>query len=513
MAHNRDSLISEKAETFESLLQESKELLSTLRKEVTNGEGILDPNTQKKKELLVKLDPIMKELHTQWKALSEEEEKARLLASISSVNEDEKLTTKETSPAIAIANARKKLKSVMQHLKDIITAITALTITTESHFKEKIDHFNQENRDVDIEISALSKEYALLRKNTAYIARLEYGKDLSTYMTYGTAALKAVVTIGLAWFHTLGEAAETAGTIFYPISAAFTSSAKLFSFLGRTTQFFIASTEANKREISEVRKLELEDTKALLRKSAMFKLLTFSLSLLSTLALAGVLATPIGWAFVAAATLVDWIDDGLGASQRADKALQKFKEKHTEELVDPAEENRDILNQLKILQKKADQAKSEARWGFANTVAMILIACGPIPFAGPILGLAGLAVFGIVSIRNTYVAAKPYVEKYFTATEPKQDDPEKEALPPKKQHKHTIEIELAIIPGQARIMELLAGSDPKKPTPQTHADKPGFTSIFKPPINDLTITELKETVTLGHKTNKNSGPGPSSGSI
>jgi len=508
MAQSQDSLMREQSETFESLLEESKKLLSELRKEVTNGEGILDPNTQKKKELLVKLDPIMKELHKKWKALHEEE-KARILTSTSAINEDEKQTTEKTS--VAIADARKKLKSVMQHLKDIITAITALTIDTENHFKEKIDQFNKENIDVDIQISALSKEYALLRKNTAYIARLEYGKDLSTYMTYGTAALKAAVTIGLAWFNTLSEAAQTAGAIFYPISAAFTSSAKLFSFLGRTSQFFIASSEANKREISEVRKLELEDTKALLRTSAMFKLLTFSLSLLSVLAFAGILATPIGWAFVAAATVVDWIDDGLGASQRADKTLQKFKKEHEKELTDPAKADKDILNELNTLQEKADHAKSEARWGFANAVAMILIACGPIPFAGPILGLAGLAVFGAVSIRNAYVAAKPYVEKYFTATEPKQDNPEKEVSSPEKQHKHTAEIELAMMPGQAKIMGLLGNSDSKKAPLQIHDPQPKFTPIFKPSSNDPTTTSPKEEVTLAHKV-KSSGPSSSSSS-
>ena len=505
MAHSQDSLRPEHVETFESLLKELNRLLSELRKEVTNGEGTLDPNTQKKKELLVKLDPIMKEFYKKCKELHEEEENTRILASSSFVNKDEKLTPEKTK--LAIANARKKLKSVMQHLKDIITAITTLTISTENSFKEKIDQFNQENINiaVGIQLLDLSKEYTLLRKNTNYIARLEYGKDLSTYMTYGTAALKAAVTIGLAWFNTLNEAAQVAGTIFYPISAAFTSSAKLFSFLGRASQFFIASNAANKREISAIRKLELEDTKALLRNSAGFKLLTFSFSLLSVLAFAGILATPIGWAFVAVATVADWIDDGLGASQRADKALHKFKEEYTEKL---AQGKTEIVSQLNTLQEKTEHAKLEAQWGFANAVAMILMACGPIPLAGPILGLAGLGVFGIVSIRNTYIAAKPYVEKYFAAPEPKQDDHEPAVSSPEKPHKPTVEIELTSMPGQAKIMGLLANSNSKKATPSTQDDQPKFTSIFKSLINDPAITAPEEKVTRNHnKTSK----GPSSG--
>lgn len=500
MMHDRDSLlIPEQAEAFDSLLEESKKLLSELRKEVTNGEGILDPNTQKKKELLVRLDPIINELHKQSKALREKE--AKIMASVSRASEEEKLNINKTRQAIA--GAGKKLNSVMQHLKNIIIAITALTIDTQSDFIEKIELFNKENTDVDKEILALSAEYALLRENTKYIARLEYGKDLSTYMTYGTTALNAVVTVGLAWFITLGEAARAAGAIFYPITAAFTSLARLFSFLGRTTQFFIASSQANKQEIDAVRKLELEDTKALLRKSAVFRLLTLSLNLLSTLAFAGLLATPIGWALVAAATLVEWIDDGLGASQRADKLLQKFEKEHPEVLTDPETADADILREFKTLKEKADHAKSEAKWGFANVVAMMLIACGPIPFAGPILGLAGLAIFGIVSIRNAYVAAKPYIEKHLATEGAKQDDPKEEVSSHKKQPKP--EIELVIRPGQAKIMGLLARHDPKKPTLQTHSGQPTFTPMFRPAGNDSAITTHEEKTRLAHKVRKSSG--------
>jgi hypothetical protein len=118
---------------------------------------------------------------------------------------------------------------------------------------------------------------------------------------------------------------------------------------------------------------------------------------------------------------VDWIDDGLLAARTANKTLQRFKDKHAKELEDPETADPDIISELNMLQKNADEAKSKAIWGFANTVAVMLIACAPIPVAGPILGFAGLAILGIVTVRNTYVLAKPYVEKYFSAKKLKQE--------------------------------------------------------------------------------------------
>lgn len=452
MSHERDSLseqtkLDELEISFKKLLEESKEELVNLRKQITTGEGIFDPIIQKKKELFVRIKLIRRQLKEQWNHLPKQE----------------KAQSVDKKPGIGAA--KNKLITMMQELKDIIFLIKNLTVNAknkeqEKAAKEQIRIFNKNTEAFYNEISKVFEEYQSLEINIHRITTLKYGENISDYMNYTTATLKALVTAGLAWFSTLGEAAQAAGSIFYPISATFTSSAKLFSFLGRTTQFFIASNEASKEEISELRKLELDDTKALLKKSAAFKFLAFSFSALSALAFAGVLATPIGWGFVAAATLVDWIDDGLGASQRANKALKKFSDEYEEKL---AKNDPDTLNEFNMLQEKANQAKLEAQWGFANAIAMVLIACGPIPLVGPFLGLAGLATFGVVSVRNTYVAAKPYVEKYLTAaaryfsTEKPKQEQELTAVPtptpaPEKKQEAAVEASVRVAPQFTKIL-------------------------------------------------------------
>lgn len=417
MTQERASPLSEEDKAFNSLLKDVKDLLSRIRKDVTNGEGILDPNTQKKRELFVRLRPIVMQLERQWEALHKEEEKARISGSL----KDKDLIPK-------IQQAKHCIYSAMIDLREIIDALASLNRKKENDLKNQINRFNEETSELygyNQEIASILVEYDLLKLNTIHVARLEYGRDISDYLSYVIAALKGAVTIGLAWSYNLSEAAKAAGSIFYPVSAAFTTLAKLFSLLGRISQFFIARSESERAKAVEedryarnLRLLELQNTESLLGKSVIFKFLTFSFNLLSTLAFAGVLATPLGWCFVAAATFVDWIDDGLGGVQRADKQIEKFKEQHNMQSLSLVEKT-----ELAELQTKANTARSEATWGLINTIAMALIGFGPfVPFAGPFLGLAGLALFGVVAIRNTYVVAKPYAENYFAVKNTTQEE-------------------------------------------------------------------------------------------
>ena len=519
MSHERNSL-SEQGQAddievlFKKLLKESKEELDELRAQVTNGEGIFDPIIQKEKELFVRIKLIRQQLEGQWKFIQEKEKG--------------KAQPEDRKPVI---DAKNKLILVMKELKSIILLIKNLAVSKEEdqkitpekrietfkentkNFKKQIKEFNENTEKI---MNSLLNDYYSLEKNIQRITTLKYGEDVSDTMNIVTATLKALVTAGLAWFDTLSGAAQAAGSIFYPISATFTSSAKLFSFLGRTAQFFIASNDLSREEIKGLRTLESDDTKALLKKSATFKFLAFSFSALSVLAFAGVLATPVGWAFVAATTLVDWIDDGLGAFQRNNKALEKFKTEHSAALANPGHtDNKKKVDKLQILQEKVDKAKSEAKWGFANTVAMILIACGPIPFAGPFLGLAGLAVFGAVSIRNTYVTAKPYVEKYlaaaaryFSTAEPKQEQeitaaPVPTPAPEKKQEHGEVPVRVATQFGKI-LNNLIAPPEPEKASLGASTEKPTekptssaskkSPSLFKKAANDklLSSTETPE---------------------
>lgn len=387
---------------FQTLLFDAKSLLTQLQKEVTSGAAILDPNTPKKQELVAKLKPIMDAISNQWQLAQAAEDEADKLAE----SNPRKKSLKEKAKRV-----KQKFKLAAKELKETILAATMLNVSTEATVVESAQKLNTETNDINISMTDLLAQFTLLNDRMKFIARIEYGKTLSTYLIYAAAAGKAIYTFVLAWADTLGEAAKAAGTLFYPINATFATIVKIFVLSAKAIQVYIAHDEANKPG-NELAKTELENAKILLRKSAIFKFVAVTLNFLSILAFAGILTTPIGWMFVAAATTVDWLDDGWGASQRALEGRKTFLEKHA--LSD--KESQAYQDGLNYCQEKIAQTQTAARWGFGSVVSIILIASAPIPIAGPMLSLAGLLVLGIVTVRNVYVAAKPYfptIKDYF----------------------------------------------------------------------------------------------------
>ncbi len=382
--------------TFESLLEESQALLFALKTTVTSSKDILNPTKEKKQILYVRINKIMGQLQTTWHYLHEQEQARHAPDAIAADIAIEPSTFR-------IPVAKQELTQLMKQLSDIIQDLITLDHEQENAFKQKFMDFNAN-------VQKFNKEHNEIRAYTAQLATLEYSKNASIYMDYVTSVAKAIAIVVFAVSHTLGAAAKKAGAIFYPISASFTTLAKLFASLKRITQLRAA---VSKEEDNEILKLQLEEAKSLLADSALFRILIFLLNGASILAFAGLLTTPIGWPLVAGATLIEWVDDELGAWKRASHALEKFKKEHGIINIPDSTTDEKIIEEFTLLQKTVDTTKSQAIWGFINVIAMVLIACGPIPIAGPFLGLAGLGLFGIVSVRNGYVAAKPYVEKYF----------------------------------------------------------------------------------------------------
>jgi len=399
------------------LMVESKRLLAELEKAERSGAAILDPNLTKKKELIAQIEPIMDAIQNQWQALQEAEEEALVTEGstlLASPSNKKSLIDKLTRQKVKLRSAKNKFKRTAKEFKSTILGVSALNISTEATVIDRINDLNENTENLNQIVPDLLAQFEALKKNTQIIAKLEYGKTLSTYLGYTSAGAKGIFTFWLAWIETLQEATKAAGAIFYPISATFTTIIKLFTLGARLLQLYIAKNEANKAS-SELARERLNEDIKLLRQSTVFKFVAFTLNFISILAFAGILTTPFGFILVAAATAVDWLDDGLGGWWRARQGQKKFEAAYKDS--DQAIKDCSAYQEEKIAyQQKVKQTASAARWGFVNTVAMILIACAPIPVAGPFMSLAGLTLFGAVTVRNVYVAAKPYairLKNYF----------------------------------------------------------------------------------------------------
>ncbi len=390
---------------FVSLLQKAEELLTELEKKMQSGE--ISDNTKEKSNILLQLKPVVAQLNEQWKML--QMEAARL--------KERELTNPSASPKMSKRKARfikakSKFHLAVKRLNTMINKIRDSLSATERNFRlqtqQEVDRFNESLDESNSSFVEIMQKYKQLKRDTKYIVRLEYSKQAVTYMTYATAATKGGFTAWLAWVDSLNEATKLAGTIFYPISATFTTLINTCSFLFRTCQYYIARDQYNKSQDS-MYKEELARRKASLRRSAAFKFVASVFNTLSILAFLGVLTTPVGFAFIAAATTVNWIDDGLGAYLEAKESLREYEDS----IPNLKDLNEDEQREHSTFQKKVTDAKTAAIWGFANTVAVILAACAPIPVIGPFLGLAGLALLGVATMRNVIVNGKPFVRKLF----------------------------------------------------------------------------------------------------
>jgi len=401
-----------------SELARVKKMLAELQESVKKGAAIADPEIDKKQELVSKLMPIMDTLIQHWdtirdaeKKIASDEKRIETLP-LSSNPEDSSFQRRKQhqQDLKTLEETKEKFKLSVEKLGIIIRSVQDLHVSTQATvmLQNEIHGFNNSTQDINKLMTSLLEQFGTLQQNTTNIARLDYGKKVSTYMIYVSAALKSGLTLYLAWIDTLSEATKTAGTIFYPISATFTTTVKLLAFLGTIVQYFIASSEANK-ELVEIRKEELENSKAILRKSTAFKFVAFTLNFLSILAFAGLLTTPVGWIFVAAATAIDWVNEGLHAYYEAQKSLKKFDDFYR--VNTPEQKEFELSDRLKY-EAKVNQTRTTAIWGFANTVAVILLACSPIPVAGPFIALAGIGLLSVVTIRNVYVAGMPYAKRF-----------------------------------------------------------------------------------------------------
>jgi hypothetical protein len=394
MTHERDNSTSVENKNFEDLIQESNSELDKIASYA--GLDLFDPQVQKKKELRLKLSPIVKVISKQWNRLITQE---NMLPSRDRTAEQDKTFA-------FITRTKQTLFSAMFSIKLIIKLLQDLNKDNEKQLKDMIEKFNKENiTELNVAGAELNKKFTTLTQADWHIGNLSYGENISYYMGIGAAVLKFLTMVSLAWSTTLGEAAAYAGHIFYPITASFTASAKLFGLLIRSVQFFVASEATEEGRIHA--EVAADDTKVLLRKSAMFRFFIFSLHTLSVLAFAGILATPVGWALVAAATLLEWLDDNVLAAQKANKELADFNNKHP----DKDALKKTEIEQLKELENAAAKTNSERNWNSINVIAMILVACAPVPIAGPILAIIGLSMCAIVPIRNITNMAINYFEK------------------------------------------------------------------------------------------------------
>jgi hypothetical protein len=294
----------------------------------------------------------------------------------------------------------------MKQLPNIVSSLDSLTVEDEEVFKKSIEAINQ---DMEKYASQFMKDIKNLKK----IAWLKYGESLSINMTYVGIAVKALVMVALAWQQTLEKAADIAGPIFRPVNSALGAIAKLLNLITRLAELAMIQSDINNIPLTEaLRKEELEEAKALLLKSTFLKVTSFLLTVFTVIAFTGALTTPLGWVFLAGASVVDWLDNGVQEVRKAEKELRRCKRKYGQ----ATEEEKELIEEeLSALEKKVTHLKTEEFWLRFNVVSMILFACAPIPVVGlPMLGL-GFVVLGIAGARSAYVAAKEQAELFLEA--------------------------------------------------------------------------------------------------
>ena len=345
MAMNRDS---QHLWDLEGDLDLLKRNLDTL-----TGKGPFNPVIAKRKKLTQDLLQIVDKLHTE----------------IPDQNQNQ--TLKE---------------AIIQNIRDIIPLIKNLkNNATERELKSKI-----------LALDSLIENFNKNQDEALQITTLNYGVNLFTILNYLATATKGIMTCFLAWNIGVSKALQHISPIFYPINASFIAVSMFFKFLITSVEFF--RTRRAVKEAGVYAEQELADAKALLKTSTAFQFFIFTFQLLAALAFAGALTTPLGWAFVAGATLVGWVNETFLGVKNAQAQMNKYQEN---------------TQAYKDAEAEFNKQKNEARWKFINVESAILVACGPIPPIGPLLGLIGLGLLAInpVKLGLTFIYTKFFKEK------------------------------------------------------------------------------------------------------
>ncbi len=331
-----------------SLEQKLTALQSRLKANLTVTDIFFNSIVSKKKKLILNLQKVVKDLHTKI-------------------------------PGQTLQ------KQIIEEINEIIPLVDTLNLTTQEDLREKIT-----------QLAGSIKKFNKHKRFKEKIITLNYGVNLFTIMDYLAMGTRGVVTCILAWNIGMSKALEHVSPIFYPINASFIAASMFVKLLITTVEFFRTRGEAKEAEMSTEQ--ELQNAKMLLKKSTAFRFFIFTFQVLAVLGFAGVLTTPLGWVFVAAATLVGWINETFVDVKKAQAERDKYPEGSHEYVLEDTEVNKQ---------------KNEAVWKFMDVISAVLVACGPIPPVGPLLALIGLGLLAINPIREglTYLHDKFFKEK------------------------------------------------------------------------------------------------------
>ncbi len=176
------------------------------------------------------------------------------------------------------------------------------------------------------------------------------------------------------------------------------------------------------------------------------KILSFSLYVLTAVAYAGFLATPVGPALIAAAAAVEWIGEFVSTRAQVKALLNKRNEcTNTMEL---AALDLEIMD----AQKKYALIKKNAGWEIANLASLVLSACAPIPVVGAALLVIGITILVVVSLRNFYVSRQEAkkAKKDLTHTQTESPAPQYEHT---QRERWTVRLKNSLTSGIARALD------------------------------------------------------------
>jgi hypothetical protein len=367
-------------------LDEAQKRLNTLLIEAYE-QDFFDSSTQKKMEIAHELSDIIKKLNKITQGIESCRE---------AINNE---TIGQAAPRKDhLFQIEHKLRGVVASLQQVVLTIPTLNAANQNDTKDKIENLNSTIGELNGKIQNYTNTYqdAAIQFTDCIITTISYGESISGYMSLAMTALKKAMMLWLTYSEQLEKALETVEVIFPPIIWSLNALAKFFNFVGIAAKSIHVGQAKIKSQDSEYVR-ELAEAEAFLKTSALAKFTIFGLHLLTVLAFAGVLATPLGWIFIAVSAGIEWFDEKVRPFWRAQKEYAEVEKSPTM-----------LPEQLNAFKAKRDAARLEVVWGIVNVVAMTLIACGPIPFVGPFLGLAGLGLFGLVSVRNVIDAGLKY---------------------------------------------------------------------------------------------------------
>ncbi|MCD6038908.1 MAG: hypothetical protein K0S27_308 [Gammaproteobacteria bacterium] len=304
---------------------------------------------------------------------------------------DTLLQQKNNSP-----EQEKQLNEILQYIHTTLSSIDELNDSTESKFQQHLEVLNQK-----IHV------YNETKKLDEQIATVHYGKNLFSTGDYLDNVLKAGMILFRAWHAGIRVAIHHVSPLFKPIHSLLVSLTILCNFIISIIEL-VKKSRSNTVLAKEnaLQEQESKDAESLLKTSIIFKSIVLTLHILSTLAFVGIITTPVGVVFLAAASLVGWIDETFGEYKKNKNAMKKFPALDKDHLLTSED-----IKKLELLKKQTAEARRESTWKAVNVIAMILIACGPIPPAGPLVGLIGISMLAIAPARLLYNQAKAEKDK------------------------------------------------------------------------------------------------------